>query len=65
MYLPAVGDGSLLLRPRLERDDGLLAGLPVFQLDHTVGIPGLQKLCALLRDILPVAIGARNAIMKI
>ena len=42
-----------------------LAGLQIFQLHHAVGILDFRNCGALQGDILPVAIGARNAIMKI
>ena len=46
---------------RLERHDGLLAGLQVLELDHTVRFSGLQEPRGLKRDVLAVTIGARNA----
>ena len=56
MYLPR-GMSIILLLPRLKRHDRLRAGLQVLELDHAVWVPGFQELCALQRDILPVAMG--------
>ena len=56
MYLPH-GMSIILLLPRLKRNDRLRAGLQVLELDHAVWVPGFQELCALQRDILPVAMG--------
>jgi hypothetical protein len=55
-------EGHPLLLPRLEGDDDLFPRLQVFQPDHTVRISGLQNLRALQSEVLPVAIGTRNAV---
>jgi len=53
---------SGIFRFRLERHDGLLAGLQVLELDHAVRVLGLQEPSGLKRDVLAVAIATRNAV---
>ena len=47
---------------RFERHNGFLASLQILELDHAVQIPGLHEPRGLKRDVLAVAICARNAI---
>src|SRR6185369_5736778 len=53
---------SGVLFASFERDDGLHAGLQVFELDDAGRVSGLQKFRRRQRDILLVAISTRNAV---